>query len=346
MSGNEAVGEGAIRAGCQCYFGYPITPQNELTAYMAAHMPTHGRVFIQSESEVAAISMVFGAAAAGVRTMTTSSSPGISLMQEGLSYMAGARLPAVVVNVERGGPGLGSIDPSQGDYFQAVKGGGHGDYRLIVLAPGSVQEMHDLTIEAFQLADRYRMPVMVLADGRIGQMMEPIRLHAGPPPKTPDKHWALTGAKNRQPNCIRSLLVKEGELENHNYLLQAAYERVRQRECRAEETDTADCRTLLVAWGTCARLARGAAARAHAAGGKIGVFRPITLWPFPEKQLLALAERVKNILVIEMNCGQMLEDVQRIVGQRVPVHFKGYPGGKVPTETEIFDAAMAVHTGK
>ncbi len=345
MTGNEAVGEGAIRAGCQCYFGYPITPQNELTAYMSARMPAHGRVFIQSESELAAISMVFGAAAAGARAMTTSSSPGISLMQEGLSYMAGARLPAVVVNVQRGGPGLGSIDPSQGDYFQAVKGGGHGDYRLIVLAPASVQEMHDLTIQAFQLADRYRLPVMVLADGRIGQMMEPIRLHAGLPPKVPDKHWALTGARGRAPNCIRSLFVNEGELENHNYLLQACYQKIRQRECLAMETSTADCQTLLVAWGTCARLARGVAARARAAGGQVGVFRPITLWPFPEKQLLALAERVKNILVVEMNCGQMLEDVQRIVGQRAPVYFKGYPGGRVPTETEIFDAAMAVHTG-
>ncbi len=229
--GNEAVAEAAIRAGCRYFFGYPITPQNELTAYMSAQMPARGRVFIQSESELAAISMVFGASAAGARAMTTSSSPGISLMQEGLSYMAGARLPAVVVNVERGGPGLGSIDPSQGDYFQSVKGGGHGDYRLIVLAPASVQEMHDFTIQAFQLADRYRLPVLVLSDGRIGQMMEPIRLHASPKNRRnrPTSTGTPTGARPAGVN-IRSLFVNEGELENHNYLLQGAYAKIRQRE--------------------------------------------------------------------------------------------------------------------
>ncbi len=343
MTGNEAVGEAAIKAGCQCYFGYTITPQNELTAFMSARMPEIGRVFIQSESELAAISMVFGAAAAGARTMTTSSSPGISLMQEGISYLAGARLPAVIVNVQRGGPGLGSIDPSQADYFQAVKGGGHGDYNLIVLAPASVQEMYDLTIKAFQLADRYRTPVMVLADGRIGQMMEPIYLHKPAASKTLAKHWALTGAKGRSANSIRSLFVNKGELENHNYLLQAAYEKIK-KETSAATTAAEDCETLIAAWGTCARLAVGVIKRARAAGAKMGVFRPISLWPFPEKQLIAATKNVKRILVVEMNCGQMLEDVQRIVRSDIPIRFKGYPGGRVPTETEIFDAAMAAHT--
>ncbi|MCA1808118.1 MAG: 3-methyl-2-oxobutanoate dehydrogenase subunit VorB [Kiritimatiellia bacterium] len=342
MTGNEALAEGAIRAGCQCYFGYPITPQNELTAYMSAQMPARGRVFIQSESELAAISMVFGAAAAGARAMTTSSSPGISLMQEGLSYLAGARLPAVVVNVQRGGPGLGSIDPAQGDYFQSVKSGGHGDYHMIVLAPTSVQEMHDLTIHAFRLADCYRVPVMVLADGRIGQMMEPIRLHEGPPPPAPRKPWALTGAAGRDPNCVRSLLVGEGELEQHNYVLQDCYRHIRRKEIMYHEKCVSDCETLLVAWGTCARLARGVVDLARAKGKRVGLLQPTTLWPFPEQRLRRLAARVKNLLVVEMNCGQMLEDVQRLAEGRAPVHFKGYPGGRVPTETEILRAVMAL----
>jgi 2-oxoglutarate ferredoxin oxidoreductase subunit alpha len=236
MTGNDAVGEGAIRAGCQCYFGYPITPQNELTAYMARHMPEHGRVFIQSESELAAINMVFGAAATGARAMTSSSSPGISLKQEGISYLAGARLPAVVVNVQRGGPGLGSIDPGQSDYFQAVKSGGHGDYHCPVLAPATVQEMHDLTIEAFRLADQYRTPAIVLADGRLGQMMEPIVLYAGAPPPAPEKPWALTGAKGRDPRLIRSLFLVEGDLEKHNAVLQNEYRRITEQEQRIATT--------------------------------------------------------------------------------------------------------------
>lgn len=338
MMGNEAVGEAAIRAGCQCYFGYPITPQNELTAFMARHMPEHGRVFIQAESELAAISMVYGAAAAGVRAMTSSSSPGISLKQEGLSYLAGARLPAVVVNVQRGGPGLGSIDPSQGDYFQAVKGGGHGDYHLIVLAPNSVQELHDLTVDAFRLADQYRTPVMILADGRLGQMMEPLTLYAGTPPPAPPKPWALTGAQGRTPNMIRSLFLKEGELEKHNRLLQEVYRTIAQNETRFEQAQSEDAQILIAAWGTCARIAKGALLKARARGLRAGLFRPITVWPFPAEPLADCAGRAKAVLVVEMNSGQMLEDVQRAVLGRVPVHFRGFPGGRVPTESDILQA--------
>ena len=340
MMGNEAAAEAAIRAGCQCYFGYPITPQNELTAYMAKHMPERGRVFIQAESELAAISMVFGASVAGVRAMTSSSSPGISLKQEGISYLAGAQLPAVIINVQRGGPGLGSIDPSQGDYFQATKGGGHGDYHIIVLAPASVQEMHDMTLQAFRLADQYRIPVMILADGRVGQMMEPVRLHDAPPPPTPPKPWALTGAKGRPPQYIRSLFLEEGALEKHNRELQACYRQIAAAETKAEETETSDCEWLIAAWGTCARISKGVVRKARAQGIKAGLVRPITLWPFPHERLerLARQRQVKALLVVEMNCGQMLEDVRLAVNGAAPVHFSGYPGGRIPTETDVLNA--------
>jgi len=342
MMGNEAVAEGAIRAGCRFYFGYPITPQNELTAYMAKHMPEHGRVFIQAESELAAINMVLGAATTGARAMTSSSSPGISLKQEGISYLAGTQLPAVIVNVQRGGPGLGSIDPSQGDYFQATKGGGHGDYHTIVLAPMSVQEMHSFTVEAFRLADKYRIPTLILADGRLGQMMEPITLHNGPPPPMPVKRWALTGAKGRRPNCIRSLLVKEGELESHNYKLQKCYRKIEQREARHEEMHADKCDLLVAAWGTCARIAKGAILAARARGLKVGLYRPITLWPFPARRLAQIASKTKAVLVTEMNCGQMLEDVQIAVAGSTPVFFSGYPGGRVPGESDIFQAICKI----
>ncbi len=342
MSGNDAAGEGAIRAGCQCYFGYPITPQNELTAFMARHMPRVGRVFLQAESELAAINMVYGAAVTGARAMTSSSSPGISLKQEGISYLAGSRLPAVIINVQRGGPGLGSIDPSQGDYFQATKGGGHGDYHILVLAPASAQDMHDMTFEAFALADRFRLPVMILADGRIGQMMEPIRLQEGPPPPAPAKPWALTGAKDRPPRSIYSLFLAEGQLEKHNQVLQAGYREVAAAVTRAGEVSTDDCEWLVAAWGTCARIAKGAVAAARAQGLKAGLFRPITLWPFPSEPLERLARRVKGVLVVEMNCGQMLEDVRLAVNGKVPVEFSGFPGGRVPTESEVLKALTAL----
>jgi len=341
MTGNEAVGEGAIRAGCRAYFGYPITPQNELTAYMASQMPRHERIFIQAESELAAINMVFGASATGARAMTSSSSPGISLKQEGISYLCGARLPAVIVNVQRGGPGLGSIDPSQADYFQAVKGGGHGDYHMIVLAPDSVQEMHDMTVKAFSLADIYRTPVMILTDGRLGQMMEPIRLHAGAPPPEPAKPWALTGACGRPPQFVRSLLVEDGSLEKHNQLLQSVYRTIEKKETDWEEYRTTDCTLLVAAWGTCARVAKAAVDAAREKGIAAGLFRPVTVWPFPYPQLTALSRRVKAVLVVEMNCGQMLDDVRIAAGNAMPIPFIGFPGGRVPTESEILKNLMA-----
>jgi 2-oxoglutarate/2-oxoacid ferredoxin oxidoreductase subunit alpha len=338
MTGNDAVGEGAVRAGCDCYYGYPITPQNELTAYMATHMPRHGRVFIQAESELAAVNMVLGSAAAGKRAMTSSSSPGISLKQEGMSYLAACRLPAVVVNIQRGGPGLGNIAPSQADYFQAVKGGGHGDYHCIVLAPASVQEMHDLTLLAFALADRYRTPTLVLADGRLGQMMEPLTLHDGPPPPVPDKPWALTGARGRNPNRIRSLFLEEGLLEELNLELQKVYREIAANEVRVETRDLDDATVAVVAYGSSARIAMGALAHARAGGSKAGLLRPISLWPFPYAALTALAARVRGILVVEMSAGQMLEDVRLAVAERVPVRFVGRMGGGVPTEAAVLDA--------
>ena len=342
MTGNEALAEGAIRAGCQCYFGYPITPQNDLTAYMSRHMPARNRVFIQAESELAAISMVYGASAAGIRAMTSSSSPGISLKQEGLSYLAGAMLPAVVANIQRGGPGLGGIEPSQSDYFQAVKGGGHGDYHLIVLAPESVQEMHDLTVRGFDLADRYRNPVMILADGLLGQMLEPVMLHDESKNHMHEKTWALTGAKDRPANIIRSLFVREGELERHNLDLQEKYRTIASAETMFETYRTKDARILIAAWGSVARIARGAVDRARTQGIKAGLFRPITLWPWPSTSLAAHFPQVQAISVVEMNAGQMVEDVRLAVNGRVPVTFKGFLGSRIPTETEILAELLAL----
>ena len=335
MTGNDAVGEAAIRAGCDAYFGYPITPQNELTAYMSAHMPAHGRVFIQAESELAAINMVMGASVTGKRAMTSSSSPGISLKQEGISYLAANELPSVIVNVQRGGPGLGNILPSQSDYFQATKGGGHGDYRIIVLAPASVQEMHDLTVEAFALADRYRTPVMVLTDGRLGQMMEPIRLRQEPPPPVPEKPWALTACEGRKPRFIRSLILEEGALEAHNLKLQAKFKKIARETVEWDEFQTRDADVLVVAYGTSARVARGAVKEARAIGIKAGVLRPITLWPFPGRRIRALGSKARQVLVVEMSSGQMVEDVQLAVGDTVPVSFLGRMGGEIPDEKAI-----------
>ena len=340
MTGNDAIGEAAIRAGCDCYYGYPITPQNELTAYMAINMPRLGRVFIQAESEIAAINMVFGSAVAGKRAMTSSSSPGISLKQEGISFLAGAELPAVIVNVQRGGPGLGNIAPAQGDYFQAVKGGGHGDYHVIVLAPDSVQEMFDLTFLAFDLADQYRNPAMILTDGRLGQMMEPLVPGDGKP-NIPPKPWALTGAAGRPPNMIRSLILPEGELEEHNIRLQTKYAQVGQAEVRFEERWIDDCEVLMVAYGTSARIVKGALETARSRGIKAGMLRPISLWPFPTERLRQLAARVHSVLVVEMSSGQMIQDVQLAVNGQAPVYFEGRMGGGVPTE-----AAVLAHLNK
>jgi 2-oxoglutarate ferredoxin oxidoreductase subunit alpha len=336
VMGNDAVAMGALRAGCDAYFGYPITPQNELTTYMAAHMPDRGGVFIQAESEIAAINMVYGVAAAGKRAMTSSSSPGISLKQEGISFLAAAELPSVIVNVQRGGPGLGNIAPSQADYFQATKGGGHGDYHQIVLAPDSIQEMHDLTILAFELADRYRTPVMVLTDGRLGQMMEPLdpdRVPSVPPP--PPKPWAANGAQGRPPNMIRSLYLIEGELEALNVKLQKKYRQIARSEVRCEERMTADCEVLLVAYGTCARIAKGSLIALRQQGLKVGLLRPITLWPFPADRIAEIAKRTRGVLVVEMSSGQMLEDVRLAVGSEPQVLLEGRMGGGVPTEADV-----------
>ncbi|MHC4659258.1 MAG: 3-methyl-2-oxobutanoate dehydrogenase subunit VorB [Planctomycetota bacterium] len=337
MCGNEALAEAAIIAGVDAYFGYPITPQNEIPVYMSRRMPEEGRVFLQSESELAAINMVFGASATGKRAMTTSSSPGISLMQEGISYLAGAELPAVVVNVMRGGPGLGNIAPSQGDYFQATRGGGHGDYRTIVLGPSSVQELADCMPLAFDLADQYRMTVLVLADGILGQMMEPVVLEKKPGRKLPPKDWALTGAKGREQNIVRSLWLKEGAIEQHNYELQARYEQVQKNEVICEQYEVDDAEIVVVAYGVAARIVRSAVNKARQEGIKAGWIRPITLWPFPTEQINNAADELRIFLTVEMSLGQMVEDVKLAVAGKAPVLFYGRPGGGVPTVDEILD---------
>ncbi|HSW00849.1 MAG TPA: 3-methyl-2-oxobutanoate dehydrogenase subunit VorB [Sedimentisphaerales bacterium] len=337
MCGNEAMAEAAIIAGCDAYFGYPITPQNEISAYMAKRMPEEGRVFIQSESELAAINMVFGASATGKHAMTSSSSPGVSLMQEGLSYMAGAELPAVVINVMRGGPGLGNIAPSQADYFQATRGGGHGDYRTIVLGPASVQEMADCMPLAFDLADQYLITVMILADGVLGQMMEPVLLEPRPRRKLPAKEWALTGAKDRSQNIVRSLWLADGALEAHNNKLQARYRQIQTQEVLYQEYRMDDAEIVMVAYGVAARIVRSAVDRAREEGIPAGLIRPITLWPFPSEQISRAAERFPIFLTVEMSAGQMVEDVRLAVAGKAPVLLHGRPGGGVPTADEILD---------
>lgn len=336
IKGNHAIVEAAIDAGCRFYAGYPITPQNEIPEYMSIKMKEAGGIFMQAESELISINLVYGAAVAGARAMTTSSSPGISLMQEGISYMAGCELPGVIVNVQRGGPGLGNISPSQSDYFQAVKPG-HGDYRLIVLAPYNTQEMYDFTFEAFDLADKYRNPVMVLTDGLLGQIMESIELKR----KTPEllnqkKDWALTGAKGRKGKRIVSLLMEPGVLEKHNFHLKEKYDLIRKTEKRFEKLGiTEDMEYLIVAFGTVARISKGAIKLSRDI--KIGLFRPITLFPFPYEELKEVARKVKKIFVFEMNLGQMLEDVKIAVEDSEKIEFYGRPGGGVPTSEELLN---------
>ena len=345
LRGNEVIAEAAIRAGCQCYFAYPITPQAELLEHMARHMPGLGRTFIQAESEIAAINMVYGAACMGVRTMTSSSSPGISLKQEGISYLAGSDLPAVIVNVMRGGPGLGDIAPAQADYLQATKGGGHGDYHTIVLAPSTVPEAGKLTMLAFDLADRYRTPVMLLADGMLGQMMEPVEL---PEPvdvaALPEKPWATTGAKNRDPNVIRSFDLDPEVLKQMNRALQERYRDIEAKEVRYEETATEDADIVIAAYGTVARIARSVVQMARADGIKLGLFRPITLWPYPYQPLRELSKRVGTVLTVEMSAGQMWEDVRLAVCERAKTPFYGELGGVVPTPRAIF-SEVKKHAG-
>ncbi len=338
LRGNEVIAEAAIRAGCECYFAYPITPQAELLEHMARHMPRLGRTFIQAESEIAAISMVYGAAAAGVRTMTSSSSPGISLKQEGISYLAGSDLPAVIVNIVRGGPGLGNIAPAQCDYFQATRGGGHGDYRVIVLGPSTVPEAGELTMLAFDLADKYRTPVMILADGMLGQMMEPVEL---PDPvdieNLPAKEWATTGAAGRNPNIVLSFDLDPEKLKEMNLALQAKYREIEANEVRYEESDTEDADIVIAAHGTIARIAKSVIRAARAEGIKLGLFRPITLWPFPYEPLHALSDRVDTVLTVEMSAGQMWEDVRLAVAERAATPFYGELGGVVPTPRGILN---------
>ncbi len=336
MYGNTAIGEAAIRAGCQCYFGYPITPQNELTEYMAANLGRRkGCAFVQAESEVAAINMVHGASVAGVRVMTSSSGPGISLKQEGISYLSACELPAVIVNISRGGPGLGSIIASQSDYFQATRGGGHGDYRTIVLAPASVQEFVDLTGRAFDLADTYRMPVIILGDGMLGQMMEPVEFSREAPDIPPVREDALRGANGRPRKIVKSFTSDPADLEEINWSLHRRYQFIKEKEPAWETYQTNDAQLLVVAFGAAARIAKGAIKAVRADGMKVGLMRPITLWPFPDKALLALAQQTPNLLVFEMNMGQMVEDVKLSVKDEHEVEFYGRPGGIIPAPDEI-----------
>ena len=344
MKGNEAIGEAAIQAGCHHFFGYPITPQNELPAYMAKRLPKEGGVFLQAESEVAAINMVYGAAGCGFRVMTSSSSPGISLKMEGISYIAGAELPCVIVNIMRGGPGLGGIQPSQSDYFQATKGGGHGDYHLIVLAPASIQEAVDLVMEAFDLADFYRTPVMILGDGMIGQMMEPVEFKQIAKRNLQPKDWATTGAKGRKPNIINSLYLQPEKLEEHNWRLFKKYEDIKANEIKVETLNMEDAEVAFVAYGTTSRLCFSAMETLREQGIKAGLIRPITLWPFPYDTIKKATEHVKDFIVVEMSTGQMVEDVELAVQGKSKVHFYGRTGGMVPSPEEIVEQAKA-HLG-
>ena len=341
--GNEAIAEAAIRAGCDCFFGYPITPQSEVPEYMSSHMPKHGRVFVQSESEVAAINMVYGAGGCGLKAMTSSSSPGISLKQEGITYLAGAELPAVIINCMRGGPGLGTIQPGQGDYYQATRGGGNGDYRTVVLAPSNVQETVDFVQEAFDIADQYRNPVMVLCDGLIGQMMEPIEWHPVPKRNLPPKDWAACGRNGRDHhNIITSIFLDAEECEEHNNHLTAKYAEMEKNEVRWEEVQCEDAEIVITAYGTPARIALTALETLRAEGIKAGLFRPITLWPFPEKALHTLAgkDHVKAILDVEMSTtGQMLDDVRLAVEGQKPISYLGRAGGVMPTVEEMIESA-------
>jgi 2-oxoglutarate ferredoxin oxidoreductase subunit alpha len=339
LKGNVAFAEAAIRAGCEAYFGYPITPQTEALEHMSARMPELGRVFLQAESEVAAINMVYGAASAGVRVMSSSSSPGVSLMMEGLSYIAGSEVPVVLVDIMRGGPGLGNIAPSQGDYFQMVKGGGHGDYRQIVLAPATIQELIDLTVEAFDIAERYRCIVVVLADGSLGQMMEPAEL---PPMQEVRKRedrpaWALTGAKDRDPNVISSIYINPAEEEVFNQKLVDKQKVIEANEIRFEPSDLEDAEIAIIAFGTAGRIAQSAIRQAQEEGMKVGLLRPISLYPFPSKAIKDIAAKVKRVLVVEMNAGQMVEDVRLAIEGAVPVDFFGRMGGMVPLPDEVYD---------
>ena len=345
MKGAEAIGEAAIAAGCRLFFGYPITPQNEIPEYMSLRLPQVGGTFVQAESEVAASNMIYGAGGSGARVFTSSSSPGISLMMEALSYLAGSQVPVVIVNIMRAGPGLGGILPSQADYFQATKGGGHGDYRCIVLAPWSVQDAADMIMDAFDLADFYRNPVLMIGDALIGQMMEPVELQEGRKPckDLAPKDWATTGNKGRKPNIINSLILDPEELERHNQRLKAKYDSMERDEVRWASYNTdGDYDILLAAYGTPARVCLTAINELKERGIKAGLFRPITLWPFPYAPLREKARKAKAILTVELSCGQMVEDVRMAVHEDLPVHFYGRQGGILVTPDEVVEQATAI----
>ena len=346
MKGNEAIAEAAIRAGCRHYFGYPITPQTELAAYMAKRMPKIGGVFLQAESEISAINMVYGVAGTGLRVMTSSSSPGVSLKQEGISYIAGADLPALIINVQRGGPGLGGIQPSQSDYFQATKGGGHGDYHLIVLAPASVQEMADLTATAFELAEKYRMPAMILADGTMGQMMEPVTLPE-PVEYNPNHDWTVTGTKcERKHNIINSLYLVPEELEKKNFERFEKYKTIEENEVMYESYLMDDADYCVVAFGIAARVAKNAINEARAKGIKVGMIRPITLWPFPTKVIREVADKVKAFISVELSMGQMIEDVKLASECLKPVYLCNRSGGMIPEPAQILEMIEKLDGGE
>jgi 2-oxoglutarate/2-oxoacid ferredoxin oxidoreductase subunit alpha len=347
--GNEAIAEAAVKAGCKFFFGYPITPQNEIPEYMSLRLPQVGGCFLQAESEIAAINMVYGAAGAGARVMTSSSSPGISLKQEGISYIAGAELPCVIVNIVRGGPGLGGIQPAQSDYFQACKGGGHGDYKLIVLAPNSVQEAADLVQQAFDIADIYRNPVMIIGDGMIGQMMEPVEFKPIEKRELPEKPWITDGTKGkRQPNIINSLFIDPQKCENHNIKLHEKYKEVEKNEVRFEMFNVENAEIIFVAYGTTSRIVKNAIKALNKQGIETGLIRPITLWPYPSKAIADAAElpNVKAFLTVEMSMGQMVEDVKLAVLGKKPVHFYGRSGGMIPTPAALVEEVKKILGGE
>ncbi len=339
MKGNEALAEAAIMAGCRHYFGYPITPQTEVAAYMAKRMPLIGGTFLQAESEIAAINMVYGAAAAGKRTMTSSSSPGIALKSEGISYLAGSDLPALIINVQRGGPGLGGIQPSQSDYFQATKGAGHGDFHLVVLAPASVQEMVNLTFKGFDLADKYRMPVMLLSDGTMGQMMEPVSLDMGEIKEYDKSGWAACGTNcEREHNVVNSLFIQPDELERYNFERYERYAKIEAEEVMYDEYMMDDAEICIVAYGVAARVSQNAIDKARAQGIKVGMIRPITLWPFPKAVLNAAADKVKAFISVELSMGQMIEDIELATRCKKPVLLCNRVGGMIPTTEDVLNS--------
>jgi len=346
LKGNVAIAEAAVRAGCEAYFGYPITPQTELLEHMSKRMIELDRTFLQAESEVAAINMVYGAATAGVRTMTSSSSPGVSLMQEGLSYIAGSEVPVVIVDVMRGGPGLGNIQPSQSDYHQVTKATGHGDYNAIVLAPSTIQEAIDLTVLAFDLAEKYRTLVFVIADGAIGQMMEPAELPPMRPVRRERPDWALTGAKDRDVNIISSIYLSAENLEAFNQKLQKKLDDIRTAEIRYQELFLDDAEIVVMAFGTAARVSQTAVMHLREEGIPVGLFRPITVWPFPEKQVNQLARKAKSLLVVEMNAGQMLYDIRASIDTKIPISFLGRMGGAIPMPDEVEERIRTMYASK